>query len=214
MTTDHCTPQTHAPAPPGTGPCPHCDRPRCNGTTKPNTPDAGRCRRQPIKAGSVCPTHGGSAPHVKAAAEQRETERQAEETIAKLWPGLASASPVKDPVDQMERLAGALTSMLDLVGAKVSDLDHLAAGTGLTQLRGEVVLLDKLAGHLRQLLADMARLGIAERHVELEQARAQMVTAAFLAAIAVVQLLPADRDLVVRTFLEHLGHPTVSGEVA
>lgn len=166
-----------------------CTRPAGWGTSHPGF---GRCK-----------LHGGStASHVAAA-----QEKQAEVAIASLWPGLASATPVKDPVDQMERLAGALTSMLDKVGEKVNKLDHLAAGERLTGLRGELVLLDKVAGHLRALLADMARLGIAERHVQLEQERAQMVTAAFLAAIAVVQLLPADRDLVVRTFLEQLGQP-------
>lgn len=55
----------------------------------------------------------------------------------------------------------------------------------------------------------MVRLGIAERHVELENVRAQLVTAAFLAALAVhgnrVTLPPTDRDLVVRAFLDGLG---------
>lgn len=178
--------------------------PRCSATSKQT---GQQCKQRPVKGGTVCRFHGGAAPQVQAAAETRELEREATETITKLWPGLAAASPVKDPVDQMERLAGALTSMLDKVGDKVNGLDHLAAGHSLTSMRGELVLLDKVAGHLRQLLADMARLGIAERHVQLEQERAQMVTAAFLAAIAVVQLLPADRDLVVRTFLEQLGQP-------
>ncbi|WP_377322641.1 hypothetical protein ACFJIY_24520 [Pimelobacter simplex] len=63
----------------------------------------------------------------------------------------------------------------------------------------------------------MARLGIAERHVELEQARAQMVTAAFLGALEVlaglVQLLPVDRDAVVRSFLELLGAAGAPGEI-
>jgi hypothetical protein len=51
----------------------------------------------------------------------------------------------------------------------------------------------------------MARLGIAERHVELEQQRVVLVTAAFRAAVGVLQLVPADRDLVVRRFLTELG---------
>jgi hypothetical protein len=182
------------------------DERRCTATSKRS---GERCRRAAIVGGTVCAMHGGKAPAVAAAAEQRETEHQAEATIAKLWPGLAAASPVKDPVDQMERLAGALTSMLDVIGAKVNDLEHLAGGVGLTQLRGELVLLDKVAGHLRQLLADMARLGIAERQVRLEEEQAAIITAAFRTALGLlgerVVLLPADRDLVVRTFLEQLG---------
>lgn len=184
---------------------------RCKAHSRTNKP----CGSFPVKGQEVCRMHGGSAPQAVAKAEERILEKGAADAVAKLWPGLASASPVKDPVDQMERLAGALTTMLDEVGTKVNELSHVSAGTSLTQLRGELVLLDKVTGHLRALLADMARLGIAERHVELEQERAQMVTAAFLAAIAVIQLLPADRDLVVRTFLDQLGQATaVPGEVA
>lgn len=57
-------------------------------------------------------------------------------------------------------------------------------------------------------------MGIAERHVELEQERASLVTAAFRAALAVLELLPADRDLAVRTFLSSLGAgELVAGEV-
>lgn len=57
-------------------------------------------------------------------------------------------------------------------------------------------------------------MGIAERHVELEQERASMVTGAFRAALAVLDLLPADRDLAVRTFLAQLGAgDVVAGEV-
>lgn len=190
-----------------TTPCPKCsqvhDPTKCTGHNARGLP----CGNRPIRGGRVCSTHGGSAPQVKAAAEQRELEANADAEVRKLWVGLDQAQPVKDPIASLERLAGALESAVDVVGSKVNDLSHLAGGTGLTGMRGEVVLLERLLGQLRQALDAMARLGIAERHVQLEQERAQMVTSAFLAAIAVVQLLPVDRDLVVRTFLEGLGQP-------
>jgi hypothetical protein len=69
-----------------------------------------------------------------------------------------------------------------------------------------VVLLERLLGQLRQALDAMARLGLAERQVELQQEQAQLVTSAFMGALAVLTgLLPADRDLAVRTFLAGLG---------
>ena len=142
---------------------------------------------------------------MRAAAEQRELERKAEAEVRSLWVGLDKATPVKDPVASLERLAGALEQAVDVVGGKVNELGNVAGGTGLTQMRGEVVLLERLLGQLRQALDAMARLGIAERHVELEQERAQLVTAAFLAALAAITLLPADRDLMLRTFLQGLG---------
>lgn len=49
-------------------------------------------------------------------------------------------------------------------------------------------------------------MGIDQRHIELEQEKAQIVTAAFLAALgAAPSLLPADRDVMLRTFLAGLG---------
>lgn len=106
----------------------------------------------------------------------------------------------------MERLAGALEQLVDEAGRKVSSLQHLAGGKDLTQLRAEVVLLERALGHLRALLVDMARLGLAERQVELQQEQAQLVTSAFMGALAVVgDLLPADRDSMIRAFLSGLG---------
>ena len=164
-----------------------CTRPAGWGTSHPGF---GRCK-----------LHGGSTPSHETAAQGQ----QADAALRKLWVGLDQAVPVKDPVASMERLAGALEQLVDEAGTRVSGLQHLAGGKDLTTLRAEVTLLERALGHLRQLLADMARLGIAERHVQLEQERASMVTAAFLAALGVVSLLPDDRQRVIEKFLDGLG---------
>ncbi|WP_248582580.1 hypothetical protein [Nocardioides sp. InS609-2] len=54
-------------------------------------------------------------------------------------------------------------------------------------------------------------MGIAEQHIQLEQDKAQLVTSAFMAALAVVVLVPGDRDLMLRAFLEGLGRGPVVG---
>lgn len=153
----------------------------------------------------VCRMHGGSAPQARAAADQRVAAEQAEISLRKLWVGLDQAERVTDPVASMERLAGALEQLVDEAGARVSALQHVAGGN-LTQLRAEVTLLERALGHLRGLLVDMARLGIAERQVELQQGQAELVVGAFMAGLAAgPQLLPADRDAMVRAFLGGLG---------
>lgn len=49
-------------------------------------------------------------------------------------------------------------------------------------------------------------MGIAERVIELHQGQAQLVVSAFVAGLAAVPtLLPADKDLMLRTFLTQLG---------
>lgn len=153
----------------------------------------------------VCKMHGGKSPGAVERAEERQLEAKANQEITKLWPGLRNVDPVKDPVDSMARLAASLEQFLDVVGGKVNDLSHYAAGDSMSQLRGELVLWERTASMLGRLLDSMARLGIAERHVELEQERAQLVTAAFLAAVQAVALIPADRDLMLRTFLSGIG---------
>lgn len=196
-------------------PCKRCGQihTRCTAHSKRGN---GPCNRWPTRGQDVCHTHGGGSPQAIAKAQERIITEKAEKEIAQLWPGLATQAPVKDPVDLLARTAGALEHMADVVGGRVNDLNtSIAGGKDMTQLRAEIVLLDRLLDKLLKASEGMARLGIAERHVELEKERAAMVTAAFLGAIAVVQLLPADRDLVVRTFLEQLGGPdTVPGEVA
>lgn len=213
MTTQTCTPQAHAPAPPSTGPCPNCDLPRCNGTTT-----NGRCRKQPIKGATVCRTHGGSAPQVREKAQERQQQAAAAQVVRGLWSGLDQAEPVKDPVDALGRLAGALEQLVDEAGARVTQLQHVAGGEHLTQLRAEVVLFERALGHLRQLLVDMARLGIASRAVEVQQAQADIVLAALRVGLeAVPSLSSADRNVVLGAFLgalrRHQGGELVAGEV-
>lgn len=175
---------------------------RCTATAK-GTGE--RCRRSAVIGGTVCPMHGGSAPQVRAKAEQRVLEEQASVEVRKVWAGLGSAPEIKDPVGSLARLAGALEQAVDVVGEKVNDLGSVAAGTSMQALRGEAVLLERLLGQLRQTLDAMARLGIAEKHVELEAERAQLVTSAFMSALGAVVLLPADRDVMLRAFLSGLG---------
>lgn len=186
--------------------CPKChqehDTERCSAHNAKGL----QCGKAPINGSTVCRTHGGSAPQVREKAQERQVVAAADASLRKLWVGLDQATPVKDPVASMERLAGALEAMVDDAGRRVTELQHLAGGEHLTQLRAEVVLLERALGHLRALLVDMARLGLAERQVELQAEQAQLVTSAFLGALAVVAgLLPADRDLMVREFLRLLG---------
>lgn len=203
LTDTGCTKNAHGPSEPGDGPCPLCRRPRCSAKSKGRHE---RCRRNPIPGGRTCTMHGSATEAARAAGEQKQLEDAAQKSIEKLWVGLSDATPVKDPVSAMEQLAGALQQLLDRVGLKVNEITHMAAGDSMAQIRGELVLLERVAALLVRLLDSMARLGLAERQVELQQEQAQLVTSAFLGALSVVAgLLPADRDAMVRAFLGGLG---------
>ncbi|WP_435746480.1 hypothetical protein [Nocardioides sp. SYSU DS0663] len=58
-------------------------------------------------------------------------------------------------------------------------------------------------------------MGIAERVIELEQQRAELVTGAFLAAIDALGFVPGERSWAIGVFLDRLSvaGPAVAGEV-
>lgn len=86
----------------------------------------------------------------------------------------------------------------------------------------QVRALAKLEADERDRCARFAKLchdmRIDERHIELQQAQAQLVVQAFLGAVSALGLVPADRDLALRTFLQGLGRgpegSVVAGEVS
>lgn len=202
-----CSPAAHAASLPGDGLCEHCGRPRCSARSK-GSGATQRCRRNPIPGGRTCKMHGSATEAAKEAAAANVQERKADVEIRKLWVGLDQATPVTDPVASMARLAGALEQLLDEVGRKVEDVKTIAAGDSLAQVRGELVFLERTAALLGRTLDSMARLGIAERQVQLQADQAELVTSAFRAAVGAVAsslLTPGDRDLMVRTFLTGLG---------
>jgi hypothetical protein len=193
--------------------------PQCRATSKQS---GQRCKRRPIPGGSVCVMHGGASPGARENAERRQQEAAADEAIRKLWPGLGDATPVKDPVASLARLAGALEHMADDVGTRVNELTHLAGGQHLTQLRGEVVLLERVLAQLRLVTGDMARLNLGARQVELAQGQAQLVISAAqagLEALATVLDLPAEaREVFLQALVTRLragrADVVVAGEVA
>jgi len=127
-------------------------------------------------------------------------------------PGLHNhrALPVDNPVIELSRMAGILRDAFEAAGARVNALTSLSVETraGGEQLRGELVIWEKLIGHLRSTLVDMAKLGLDERLVRLEEKRADLVAEAlFWFTTSAVQQLALDRPQ--RAQLESLMRETV-----
>lgn len=153
-----------------------------------------RCRAYAVEGMTVCRMHGGSSPQARRAAEQRKAQQQATALLEVIWD--PTAAPVTDPVGALQALAGKLQHAANVLGARV-DADDLDGPTAMAFTR--------MLRELRLALEGMERLDLQSREVELEQERASMVTAAFRAALAAVDLLPMDRDRMVRAFLQQLG---------
>ena len=207
-----CKPQSHGESSPGGGPCPRCGRPRCSAASKGRPGE--RCRNNPHPGATICGKHGLTEKG-RAAAAQRRTEAAAADLLGKLiWN--PSAAPVTDNVGELRRLMGAMRQAADVLGDRLNGgvCEHCHRGPdGLDGATGRAWI--GVLRELRQGLEGMERLGLAERQVELQQAQAQLVTSAFLGALAAVSsLLPADRDAMVRAFLGGLGRGPELLEVA
>src|SRR5688572_27001360 len=70
---------------PGPRPCERCGevhvrdgRPTCSGHRSNGLP----CKKYPIRGGAVCEMHGGGAPHVRAAADQRMADAAMERVLS------------------------------------------------------------------------------------------------------------------------------------
>ena len=107
------------------------DARRCTAHKK----DGNRCKKAAIRGGTVCATHGGSAPQVKDAARQR--------LLAAADPAAARLVELLDSDDERVRL-GAIKDLLDRSGLKPP-----------TEVKIESV--DDAATMLREELARRAR---------------------------------------------------------
>lgn len=128
---------------------------QCTATAK-STGD--RCQKPPIRGGSVCGSHGGGAPAVRAAAAKRVQEAEAAALVGSIWN--PDAAPVMNPVEALQKLAGQLQHAADTLGARldVVDLDGPAA-----------IAWAKVLRELRQSLEGMERLGLQQKSVALSE---------------------------------------------
>lgn len=86
-----------------------------------------QCAKQPMKAQHVCRSHGGATAKSRAAAENRQAETAAEQSLTKLWPGLSPDRRVTDPLGSLEQLAGAVEYMVDVVGNRLNEAMRVVA---------------------------------------------------------------------------------------
>lgn len=166
-----------------------------------------RCRAFAVRGASVCRTHGGAAPAVRAKAQARLLAQQAEADAGRVLAHEATER-LENPLEALGRLAVEALALKDALAARVNALDRIRAGAGeVEQLRVEVSLYERALDRSAKFLDLLARNNWEERRVELEQGRAQLVTAAFLAALEAVTLLPDDRQTMIHAFLTGIGRP-------
>lgn len=177
-------------------------RRQCTATSKQS---GERCKRRPIPGGTVCTSHGGAAPAVRAAAERRKQEAAATALLEILWD--PDAAPVTDPVERLAALAGRTEHALEVIGAKV-EVEGLETAAGLAWTR--------VMRELRLQLEGLAGLGLEDRRVRISEEAGQLLASVVRTVLDRIELTPEQealaRVVVPVVFREAAGGELVVGE--
>ncbi|WP_218579043.1 hypothetical protein [Phytohabitans houttuyneae] len=199
--------------------CPTCGSPhdlaKCSGHAK----STGRqCVAWPIKGGTVCIKHGGKAPQVRAAANERLGERRAQAAVATF--GLPRQIDPRDALlEEVYRTAGAV----DWLGEKVRELDPADAVWGRTEevdkTSGEfpgtdtkfaaapniwVELWQKERKHLLDVCKAAIAAGIEERKVRLAEQQGALLAGVIKGILGDLDLSPEQQQKVATVVPLHL----------
>lgn len=133
-----------------------------------------RCRRDAVVGAAVCPTHGGMAPQVQAAAEKRVTLAEA-----------IATAPRRQPWEIMDDTVHLSDVLLGQVVLEVKEQGSVSPA-----------LLDKLVSALERanrLSKTSLDAGVAERRTRLAEAQATQMFAVFTRVLSALGLTPEQR---------------------
>ncbi|MCT1761270.1 hypothetical protein M3A95_06835 [Micrococcus luteus] len=181
---------------------------RCKAHTTAGNP----CRRAPILGGEVCPSHGGRAPQVKAAAERRHAA-QALEADARAVLAFEAVEPIADPVLALAELAAEVKATVRALGQRVNALQdpRYVSPLGTEQTRAELTLLGQYQDRLARMLTTLGQLGLDERRVKITEAQAAVLVQVLDRLFAFLAL-PAERDAEARAEVGRLIREVAAAE--
>lgn len=140
---------------------------------------------------TVCRAHGGRSGQALAARDQQVIARHADLVTAVLR-GPAVITPVTNPLEKLQELAGLAEWWMESMRAFVADLTILRYSTdGGEAIRGEVLLFERAMDRVNNILLGIAKLNIDERLVAIEENRRDMIVAAVVAGLTTVGLTDA-----------------------
>lgn len=150
---------------------------KCRGTSK-KTGEP--CGRYAIKGGTVCKSHGGGAPQVRAAAARNLAEGELRALLARRY---GRDVPILNPLVELQAQAGRVRAWSEFLEDQISQLRHNSQWD-TEQVNGIAQLFENSIKELRGYLVDMARLKIDERLAAIDEMTATMVLDAMKAGFA------------------------------
>lgn len=169
---------------------------RCTASTSAGRP----CRRPPIAGGTVCATHGGSAPQVKAAAARRLQLAAAARELAVLGEPIA-IDPAAALLSLVHHKAGEVAWLRAMV--QTDDLDELVWGVTREKEGGDDhgttreakpsiwwAMLRTAEDQLAAYAAAAIRAGVEERRVRLQEQQGALVAGVIQRILTRLELTP------------------------
>lgn len=127
-----------------------------------------------------CRKHLGNSPNVARAAELERVEHEARAELARL-----DVSPVDNPLEELQKLAGRVLAWERAIGELVNGLSEIRyeSGQGGEQLRAEVALLERAMDRCERILIAMVRLNVDERLARVTGEQAALVVGVLKGAL-------------------------------
>lgn len=179
--------------------------------TAKSTTTGNQCLRWAITGGSVCPFHGGNAPHVRKAARARAAEQQVERELRRLV-GLTSTDlpGVSDPLELIARCAAESRFFVEQLSGMVNDLKEDVATedrkTGEEHVRAVLGLYERAMDRTIAASSALARLGYEDRLVRVSEAQAEVLVGVVRASLVELGVVvTSDVGVVVARQLRAIG---------
>lgn len=138
-----------------------------------------RCRRPAMHGTTVCQSHGGRAPQVRAKALQNVLEARINGELARM-----EITPVDSPAETIKHVVGEEVAFLDLARAKLAEVTdswvHLNPVGGTEDTRAAIEVYERALDRAERGLSKLVQLGIEDRIA----AASEMKAAAWMAALA------------------------------
>lgn len=147
---------------------------------------------RPAPHQAVCSRHGAKSPQALALAKTRELEHRARMALRQAW-AAGEERPTADPLTELQRIAGEAVAFKDHLRGEVDKLDQLTqewsdkSVSMLTEdgmrnfavvkedVRAIVAAYERAMDRCAKILGDIVKLGIAERLLALNQAKAALI---------------------------------------
>jgi hypothetical protein len=111
--------------------------------------------------------------------------QRVEQQARRALEGITDFEAVTDPVERLQLLAGRAERFMEVIGAKVEELNAIRYSSEAgEQLRAEIGIYERAMVAAGRLLTDLAKLGLNERAVRVSERMASLLNGVILGVLA------------------------------